>query len=238
MKRRFLMWASLLYPAAWRHRYGDELFATIDEMPTRHWSAVWDVLKGAIAMQVQKSRTIRLAAALGLIGLIAAWCGSFLVHDLYVSESAVQTKESNPEALQSSVRQALSRAKLKALIEKHQLYGAERARLPLEDVTEKMKSQVFVSKDKGLDSAHVVLKIGFRYPDPAVVRKVTNDLLEALAFANSSDSEFHILTAPSAADAIYPNRTMFAFTGMLIGSLLGTAWGLFTRWRPSAVRPG
>jgi len=57
-----------LYPAAWCKRYGAEFEAMLEDVP-QGWSAVFDLSKGAIRMQLSMPSFPKLALILSLVGL-------------------------------------------------------------------------------------------------------------------------------------------------------------------------
>lgn len=213
-----MLWAASFYPSAWRKRYGEELLATVEDMPTPGWAVVWDVWKGALTMQIHYGRTVSRLAAFSLIGLALAFGASWLIPDIYASEAAMRSS-ATPESLHQSLREVLARPRLAALIEKHRLYGSERAHMPLEDIIEKMKKNIHVNPI-GKDPAKRDLAVGFTYEDGAAARRVTSDLVAALTHAG----DYSVLDSASNPSPIYPNRPMFAFTAWLAGALLGVAW--------------
>ena len=222
MRRRLTLWAAYFYPSAWRKRYGDEFIATVEDMPAPGWAAVWDAWKGATAMQIRHGRTLRELALFSVAGLAVAWGVSLGIPDLYVSEVAIRST-AKPAALSASLHNVLSRPQLKALIEKHQLYTSSHSRLPLEDIIEKMKKDIHVSRNVS-DRAPRALTVSFAYEGGAVAQRVTTDLAAALA-QTGLYSEFDSASKPS---PIYPNRTMIALSGMFAGAVLGFAW---TAWK-------
>lgn len=223
MTRRLVLWATSFYPLAWRKRYGEELLATVEDMPAPGWAVVWDVWKGALTMQIQYGRTVSTLAAFSGVGLALAIGASMLIPDIYVSEAAIRSS-ATPMSLPQSLREVLSRPRLAALIEKHQLYASERASLPIEDIIEKMKKNVHANPI-GKDPAKRAFAVGFAYEDGAVARSVTSDLVAALTQAG----DYSVLDSASNPSPIYPNRPIFAFTGWLAGALLGVVWAAVKR---------
>ena len=73
--RRWIELAARCYPAAWRERYGDEFAALLEEAEP-HWRDVWDVLRGALSMQVKTPAAyLKFGVVTALIGAIAACAG-------------------------------------------------------------------------------------------------------------------------------------------------------------------
>lgn len=238
MTRHLIKWAANCYPATWRKRYGEEFEATVEDMPALGWAAVWDVWKGAMAMQVQYGPNLKkMVAIFGLVGLALAWGVSLRIPDLYISQSTVQATNLEAKSLDQSVRKVLSRSSLSYLLLKHKLFESERTHMPLEDVIEMMSKRVSVKiATTAKDASKPAFTVGFAYEDAAAAQRVTDDLSSKIiedyrstnAAANGA-SLLTVLDSASRPDPIYPNRPVFALTGMLGGALLGTFWALFKR---------
>lgn len=238
MNRHLIKWAAALYPAAWRKRYGEEFVATVQDMPSPGWAAVWDVWKGAMAMQIQYGPNLKkMAAIFGLVGLVLAWGVSLKITDLYVSLSTVQASNVEAISLDQSDRKVLSRSTLSYLLLKHKLFESERTHVPLEVVIEMMRKRVSVNiATTSNDASKRAFTVGFAYEDASVAQRVTVDLtakiIEANISTNAAANGAAVLTVPDSAsrpEPIYPNRPVFAFTGMLAGMLLGTFGALLKR---------
>lgn len=169
-------------------------------------------------MQINFSRNASRLVAFSLVGLALAWGLSLRIPDIYVSEATIRSSGQS-EPLSQSLQAVFGRPRLAALIEKHQLYGSERVRLPLEDIVEKMKKNIHASP-VGKDPAKPAFAVGFAYEDGAVAQRVTADLVAAL----TQLGQYSVLDAASNPSPIYPNRPVFAFTGLLAGGLLGLSW--------------
>jgi hypothetical protein len=78
-----------LYPANWRERYGEEFEALLEDS-SPGWSAVFDLLKGAVKMQFNMRSFPKLAGGLAIGGLLAGLAISFLVTPRYISHAAFQ----------------------------------------------------------------------------------------------------------------------------------------------------
>lgn len=192
-------------------------------------------------MRMQEGASVKKrAAGLGALGLAIAWGAAWQIPDLYVAQSKIQATGIDAEAIHASVQRALSRPRLAVLIRNHQLYTKERTHLPVNDVIEKMAKNVSVTGLSG-DAAGVrSFSIGFAYPDAEVSQRVTRELVVALIRENApgpgatSGPRFLSVDEAARPDAVYPNRPVMAFTGLLIGTLAGAAWGLLQRRRAQA----
>jgi hypothetical protein len=145
-----------LYPKTWRARYGEEFEALIEDSPPR-WSTVFDLLKGALQMQLSMPNFPRLAVILSAVGMLAGFGISFLVTPRYTSmaEMALSVSPGTPPsssrpdlAVHFSQMQdeALSRTALSRIIQDAHLqdphldlYKAMRIHTPLEDVIAAMQ---------------------------------------------------------------------------------------------------
>jgi len=236
MNRRLITFAARLYPAAWRERYGEEFAATVEQMPAPGWAVLWDVGRGALKMQFHyRSDLIRLAAICGAAGLAVAWGLSLRISDIYVSETTIQASTADHTSLSPTLRRAFARPRLRGLIEKHNLYAVERSRLPLEQVTDKMAKDVFLSTSPGGDKTRPAFKVRFAYTDPAVIQLVTDELAAGFAVDTAPNSaaqgRFVVLDTASRPDPIYPNRPVAAAMGLFGGALLGAVWAVWKRRR-------
>ena len=145
-----------LYPASWRERYGEEFQALLEDSAPS-FSAVLDLMKGAIKMHLTVPAFPKLALLLSVAGLLAGWGISFLVAPTYVSTATLQItpKQVSDGITQTTINQQLterigqmqqeilSRTSLSRIITdpRLDLYKEERASQPLEDVIEKMRTR-------------------------------------------------------------------------------------------------
>jgi len=174
--RRVARFLIRLYPANWRARYGEEFDALLEDSPPGLGS-LFDLMKGAIKMQMNVPSFPKVALVLGVAGLLVGLGVSFLVKPRYVSTS-VMTFESTPGstlavrdqfvACQSEV---LSRTSLASMITdpRLDLYQKERQRRPIEDVTEDMKRNIQINAvdvPRGGDGQYMAFEIRFAYSDP------------------------------------------------------------------------
>jgi hypothetical protein len=78
-----------LYPATWRARYGEEFEALLEDT-SPGWTAIFDLLKGAIRMQLSVPAFPKLAFLLSMAGLLIGLAVSFGAEPRYVSTAAMQ----------------------------------------------------------------------------------------------------------------------------------------------------
>jgi hypothetical protein len=77
-----------LYPATWRARYGEEFEALLEDSSS-DWPAIFDLLKGAIRMQLSVSTFPKLALMLSITGLLAGLLISSLVAPVFCMLPAI-----------------------------------------------------------------------------------------------------------------------------------------------------
>jgi hypothetical protein len=119
----------------------------------------------------------------GSAGALLVWSASLLIPDRYTSRALVRLDvEPFPamDAIHSAWQETVSRQSLSDLIQRLNLYRAERERLPLEDVIETMKRE-----DMKIDiqEGHR-LQMSFAYHDPAGAQAALAALVEAMLAAN------------------------------------------------------
>jgi polysaccharide chain length determinant protein (PEP-CTERM system associated) len=151
---------------AWRHR----------------WLILVPTLVGAFAALIVSSRLPNVYESEMLIQVVPQ-----RVPDAYVRSTVTLRTE---DRLSSLSEQIMSRTELEQLIKQMNLYPEERARLPLQDVVEKMRNQIRVEPIRSArganpdaDSFHV----RFSYSDPVLAAKVTERLGALFIDVNARD---------------------------------------------------
>ena len=81
-----------LYPATWRARYGEEFEALLEDS-SPGWSGIFDLLKGAIKMQLSVPAFPKLALMLSITGLLIGLLVWALVPRKYVSQADLQVAD-------------------------------------------------------------------------------------------------------------------------------------------------
>jgi polysaccharide chain length determinant protein (PEP-CTERM system associated) len=105
------------------------------------------------------------------------------VPDSYVKSTITATVE---DRLPSISDQILSRSRLERIILDFGLYKEERARMPMEDVVQRMRGDIGSPKiEKGAQSFHV----SYANPNPGVAQKVTARLAQLFVEENSNERE-------------------------------------------------
>ena len=184
-----------LYPAQWRERYGEE-FETLIEDSSPGWRAMFDVVKGAIRMQLHVPAFPKLAVILSVTGLAIGLAASFLVTPTYISSAQMELiygpaapaegRVNLPERLIHIQQEILSRTSLSQIIQdpRLDLYKSERERIPLLDVIEQMRGRDLTIRIQSPASDYVPFTISFAYSDPVKARDTVQVLVTRFVDSN------------------------------------------------------
>jgi hypothetical protein len=201
-----------LYPAAWRHRYGQELEALIeDSKPSLPW--LLDILIGALTMQI-KSNGLRIAL-FGIAGAIVA-ASTLAINDYYVCSAVLNVRDAN--AVSTAIQQALSRRSLWRIIEKNGLYESDRNRIPNEDITEKFRHSILI---KSLQNQQAIT-VSYHGPDRVIAKAVTEDLAQLFLNDNSNIIGLPEISLPQRRAG--HKRAGILFTGLCAGMAAGVCY--------------
>ncbi len=236
MKPWITLAARLLYPSPWRKRYGTEFQALLEDV-NPGWRELFDVLGGALKMQLTTGATYwKLGAAFMIAGALIATVASFALTKEYTS-TAVLRMTSDLDGLAHAEQKVLSRKSLAQIIQDPalDLYPSERAKQPLEDVVEYMRTRsihinVMYLRDKDKSTA---FEVRFHYPDKQKAQAVVRTLVARLAEEfepTKSGQNLEILdspTLPKLADS--PKRPEMLITGSAAGLLLGLLSAAFIK---------
>jgi hypothetical protein len=179
-----------LYPASWRRRYGEEFEALLEDS-SPGIQGILDLMKGAIKMRLTVPSFPRLALLLSTGGLLTGLGVSFVVTPQYVSTCTLMliatpgSPEPDVRPVALELQQGiLTRASLSAVIHdpRLNLYPRERAKMPLLDVIEQMRSQDIRISIAAAGST--AMMISFAYRDPQKARDTVQVLLTKLIDAN------------------------------------------------------
>jgi capsular polysaccharide biosynthesis protein len=184
-----------LYPAEWRKRYASELEALIEDAPPG-WSAHFDLLKGAIRMQFSTPSFPKLALVLSVAGLLAGLAASYVVMPRYTSTALLAYEDeggsaaggqSPAEHVMEIENVVLSRTSLSNLIRNPRLalYPEDVARMPIEDVVEKMHPGIQVAAVNS-DGRAMVFRIGFTYRRPDKAQAVVYEMVTRFMEENAA----------------------------------------------------
>jgi len=235
-----------IYPASWRARYGEEFEALLEDSASG-WPAIFDLLKGAIQMQLSAPLFPKLALILSVAGLGAGLAISFMVTPRYVSRAGMAFEGSASSAdfrefLMQCENEVLSRASLKGVIQdpRLDLYPEERAGTPLEDVIETMRRSIMIRLD-GHGSARLSFHIDFSYRDPVKAQLTVQALMVRFEGANlhlPAPVNLSVVDPPSPpAKAVFPDRWIFMAIGFGAGSVAALLIAIFRRPPPPMPLP-
>jgi uncharacterized protein involved in exopolysaccharide biosynthesis len=127
----------LLYPRAWRDRYGSEFRALLDDIPPT-WRTLFDVFGGALKMQIKIWSPWKIVAAFAIVGVLGSAAFTLTIPARYVSTAVINGSE---QELITSIQRVESRQSLTQLIVEENLYPSERAHIPIEEVIAQMKQK-------------------------------------------------------------------------------------------------
>jgi hypothetical protein len=229
--RRLAWWASRLYPAAWRERYGTEFEALLEDAPLQSGD-VWDVLWGALTMRMTRSNLVGMTAGLAVLGgLIAgvATLGSFAG---YTSTGTLRAQLADKDpataavAVQRAIQATVSRGSLAELIQQPELdlYREERAKEPLEDIIMRMRRDIAI-QDRAAGAGRAEMKVSFRYADAALAQRTNAALMDRLRSEMVAQVPVEVIEAAGPAQSILTGkRWQIVAIGMLAGLGLGIAF--------------
>jgi hypothetical protein len=201
--KRLLKFVAQLYPSAWRQRYGAEYEALLEERTLRIRD-IFDVLREAVKMQLTSRSFAQMVVPCALAGMLVALAIWFSVPPLYSSQKTfpVITTDTTANGLTSDGAQnAFSRDYLASVIQREDLYPREHSRVPLDDVINKMRTNIHFRVTrlpssgawKGFEGLRflpiktgtlepVNITVQFDYPDPHVAQRVDDRLVGQLFF--------------------------------------------------------
>ncbi len=251
--RQLIRWTARLYPAPWRERYGEELDALVEDIRPE-WGDLFNVLLGALRMQMTTWNYLKILAAVALAGALLAGVFAFRTPDRYVSTAVVritpagQGDNDRQMALDRLVelqQEVLSRTSLAQIIQEPalNLYPEDRQKMPLDDVVENMRNKAIrIQLAPAQNGGVPAFVISFEYPDKfkaqAVVRKLVNSFFTQnnLERGNQAPPAAEILKVLDPASLpqrrLGPNRPMMVAAGLLGGAVLGLLAVL--AWRGAA----
>lgn len=131
----------------------------------------------------------KLAVVCGLAGAILAAAIAARMPDKYISEAVLRLsgdEQSTQFFRDRVVQRALSRNSLSELIQKTDLYAADRRRVPLEDVIERMRHDIAITATNSAtaDTKNFALVVQYAYRDPVRAQRTTNELVSKMMEAN------------------------------------------------------
>jgi hypothetical protein len=149
---------------------------------------------------------------------------AFYTPSRYVSSAVVRVPPSR--SIRDLQAMTLSRSSLHDVIEKEGIYGHLLARLPMEDVVERMRRDVEIQSFNAAD----LCAIRFVYEDAAKVQRVTRDLLDKMSVPGMA-----VVVPPDLPDhPEHPTRPEITGMGLVGGSVVTLLAIGF--WRSSRIR--
>jgi uncharacterized protein involved in exopolysaccharide biosynthesis len=238
--KRTMRFLARLYPSSWRQRYGAEFEVLLEDAKPSVRDAL-DVFWGALKMQITTWSLGRITLACSFAGMLAAAAISFALPGHYVSQTVLfvtpadgptSTNESGRRLVSNMAQDIFSREYLASVIQGHNLYPRERARMPLNNVVDKMKKNITFEAAPSASPGNqgtLTFVVKFGYSDAHLAEQVNEQLIsrfmEGIVNAPQLDSScctFRVVDPPSIPISEFVrNRTQFAFVGLLAGLLAG-----------------
>jgi len=239
--RQLIRWMARLYPAAWRERYAAEFDALLEDMRPK-WRDLFNVLLGALRMQMATRNYWKFVAFAGLAGALVAGVYALTIQDRYMSTAVVRftfarladsDRHGTLDRLARMEREVLSRTSLAALMERPalDLYAEDRKRIPLEDVVENMRKALRINLLEGPNWRATTFEISCMYPDRFKARAVVREVVAK--FVEQINTTQRIQAPPAAVtlqlldpanlpkQPIFPNRVVMVAVGLVGGVVLG-----------------
>ncbi len=229
--KRVLQFLIRLYPASWRRRYGKELEALVEDSGSHD---VWDLLRGAMEMQMKTWSFGRIVTLCGIVGVAVAGAITYSRPQQYQSTATLKMDKPDPDVLNRLVGAAFTRNALTSTINKFNLYRGERSRMLIEDVIDKlMRREIWITP-----VSPDLVQVSFAYEDPVQAQRVSQDLVGRVIAANLSTPNVGLiqLVAPADQAKRTGGKVRFALTslGLLVGLLFGVVLAVILRRRAPA----
>jgi hypothetical protein len=242
--RMLLRTAAGLYPAPWRERYGAEFEALLEEVRPAGRD-VWDILRGALIMQMTAWNFGKVTVGCGLAGLIVAGALAYTMPEYYVSMAVMRiapltAEGTSPDAARMQIQQRLQQMQLE-ILSRHSLtgmmmrpsldlYHRERAHFPLEDIVQDMRNKIHIRPARPAANGSVpanLFTISYEYPNKFKAQAVVRELVAKFAEVNITQQpekaqNLEVLDPASLPDRPSgPNRPAMLLLGLGAGLLLG-----------------
>jgi uncharacterized protein involved in exopolysaccharide biosynthesis len=202
--KRWIRFVARLYPASWRRRYGVEFDALLEDAGS-DGRAFLDVMKGALAMQIRTWNVARTLAITGVMGALVALGISFAMPRRYVSTAVVEIipqlrlgrpasapYQAENDYMNRLAQRVLSRKALTNTIGTFELYRAERARMPIDDVIEIMRKRISIAPIRPAEDKNATaigVSIQFASDDPVTAHTVAQHLTSRLIDENVRETD-------------------------------------------------
>jgi hypothetical protein len=213
--RRLIHFAVWLYPPRWRHRYAREFEALLDDVePGVH--ELFDVLKGALTMQIRTFGTI-----LVLCALIGTTVGTFV---------AIRT----PSIYSSSALMLLSGMDI-SNPESHQMLHAKLLGVLGQSKEELAATSLSVTPGNS-GKLGTYLRLSYRSRDAIQAQRVTANLVTAIASNSAAPWSAVVVDSPVVPrQPIRPNYLVTILTGTIVGLIIGGIAVLILKLRRQSV---
>jgi len=230
--RQLIRWTARLYPAPWRGRYGEELDALLEDIQPQ-WEDLFNVLLGALRMQMTTWNSLKIVSAVALAGALVAGVFAFRTQDRYISTAVMRIAPADLDRFAGLQQQILSRQSLGEIITQpaFNLYPEDRKKMPLEDVVENMRNkalrfQLMQTRGGGAPA----FLISCAYPDKFKAQAVVRELVARFFRLNNTlrrnrGPSVEVLEVLDPANLpewpLAPHRPMIVAMGLLGGAVLG-----------------
>jgi hypothetical protein len=236
-----------LYPRVWRARYEAEFAALLEDVKPS-WGTTLDILRRGLALQMQTASFGMIVAGLGLAGLVAGLGVWRAMPAQFVSQVTLQVQareagdgKAMPERANRAAQYLFRNKQLSAIVKEDNIYPAELARKPMEDVLAEMRDSITIRPGRAVALPAGAkpfsvwpIDVSFRYRDPEVAERVAQDLALRLDFlcylegetgGRFSGSRVIADTALSGAREVRANIWLYGAMGVTVGVMAGVGVG-------------
>jgi hypothetical protein len=217
MKRIFRL-ATRLYPAWWRQRYRTEFEALLEDVKPG-WREFFDVINGALTMQIRTLGTIPIVCTLA--GAIVGGVIAIRTPALFASSATIRLRAGDIANAKSAAAQELRASLEKALGES----GGTRGK-------------TLVTLQSG-DSMQTTLRLTYLNRDPTETQRVAETLTAIVTEKRERAPSAEVLDAPRLPRSpVEPNYSINVASGGAIGLVLGGVAFLLLRSRRRLANAG
>jgi hypothetical protein len=163
------------YPRSWRDRYEAELSALLDQSPPQPAHA-FDLLKGALTMQIRRGNIALTPLAFGLAGAALTVAALSLIPRPFESRAVVSVRTTGNLAADTLIQSTLTSAELRRMVDEFHLYPGN------SDPVEKLRDSISTAPLYRGGANAFELKV--RDSDPVLARTLTRDLVARVIDGN------------------------------------------------------
>jgi uncharacterized protein involved in exopolysaccharide biosynthesis len=219
-----------LYPAWWRRRYGRELEALLEDSGSRD---VWDLLRGAMEIQMKTWSFGRVVTVCGIAGVMLAGAIAFSTPYRYRSTAVLKSGgDRSPEDWNALNQAAFTPQALSDIVHREHLYAGA----PPDDGIDLMRRAIRVEP-----AASSLVRVSFAGEDPVQAQRVSQELVGRIITANLSrtanpNGEVIQLVVPAdlPKKQIERKRYGLAGLGLPVGLMFGVVLAVILRRRAPA----